>query len=201
LNTPADWIRAGNAITTIDDFASTHGGNAPVLVFVDATGAFTNDTECVNGSRGNPTDHLVKDGVPFMISNFGVDANRARWCIVGWSMGGTCAVVLTAAHPDMFSAFVDIAGDLGPNTGSKAETITRLFGGNADACAAFDPTTIITLHGSYTGVSAWFDIAATPQNQQPSAAGVTRPPIPRARTKQPTHCARSARHTASAAQS
>jgi S-formylglutathione hydrolase FrmB len=86
LNTPADWIRAGNAITTIDDFASTHGGNAPVLVFVDATGAFTNDTECVNGSRGNPTDHLVKDGVPFMISNFGVDANRARWCIVGWSM-------------------------------------------------------------------------------------------------------------------
>jgi S-formylglutathione hydrolase FrmB len=115
--------------------------------------------------------------------------------------GMVYAVVLTAAHPDMFSAFVDIAGDLGPNTGSKAETITRLFGGNADACAAFDPTTIITLHGSYTGVSAWFDIAATPQNQQPSAAGVTRPPIPRARTKQPTHCARSARHTASAAQS
>jgi S-formylglutathione hydrolase FrmB len=44
LNTPADWLRAGNAVVTIDDFASSHGGNAPVLVFVDATGAFNNDT-------------------------------------------------------------------------------------------------------------------------------------------------------------
>jgi S-formylglutathione hydrolase FrmB len=52
LNTPADWLRAGNAVQTIDDYASAHDGYAPVLVFVDATGAFDNDTECVNGNRG-----------------------------------------------------------------------------------------------------------------------------------------------------
>ena len=50
FNTPADWLRAGNAVKTVDDFAAAHGGNAPVLVFVDAGGAFNNDTECVNGS-------------------------------------------------------------------------------------------------------------------------------------------------------
>jgi S-formylglutathione hydrolase FrmB len=73
-------------------------------------------------------------------------------------MGGMCALDLTVMHPDMFSAFEDIAGDLAPNSGNRAQTIDRLFGGNAAAYAAFDPTTVITRHGPYTGISGWFDI-------------------------------------------
>jgi hypothetical protein len=64
-------------------------------------------------------------------------------------MGGTCAVDLTVMHPEMFSAFVDIAGDYFPNAGNKTQTIARLFGGNADAWATFDPTTVIDRHGPY----------------------------------------------------
>ena len=158
FNTPADWMRAGNAVKTIDDFATAHGGNAPVFVFVDSGGAFNNDTECVNGTRGNAADHLTKDVVPFMVSNYRVSPDRARWGVVGWSMGGTCAVDLTVMHPDMFSAFEDIAGDLTPNSGNKTQTIQRLFGGSAAAYAAFDPTTVITRHGPYAGVAGWFDI-------------------------------------------
>jgi S-formylglutathione hydrolase FrmB len=158
FNTPADWMRAGNAVKTIDDFATAHGGNAPVFAFVDSGGAFNNDTECVNGLRGNAADHLTKDVVPFMISHFGVSPSRANWGAAGWSMGGTCALDLTVMHPDMFSAFEDIAGDLAPNSGNKAQTIDRLFGGNAAAYAAFDPTTVITRHGPYTGIYGWFDI-------------------------------------------
>jgi S-formylglutathione hydrolase FrmB len=160
FNTPADWLRAGNAVKTIDELAATHDGNAPVFVFVDSGGAFNNDTECVNGTRGNAADHLTKDVVPEMISRFGVSRLPAHWGIVGWSMGGTCAVDLTVMHPELFSTFVDIAGDLGPGTGTKAQTIARLFGGNANAWAAFDPTTVITRHGRYTGVSGWFDISS-----------------------------------------
>jgi S-formylglutathione hydrolase FrmB len=156
FNTPADWLRAGNAITTADDFAAAHGGNAPVMVFVDSGGAFNNDTECVNGARGNAADHLTKDVVPYMTANFGVSPDRSNWGIVGWSMGGTCAVDLTTMHPDMFSAFEDIAGDTAPNSGTKTQTIARLFGGNADAYAAFDPATVITRHGPYAGVAGWF---------------------------------------------
>jgi S-formylglutathione hydrolase FrmB len=163
LNTPADWIRAGDAIRSIDDFASTHGGNAPVLVFVDATGAFDNDTECVNGPRGNAADHLTKDVVPYMISNFGVSADPANWGIVGFSMGGTCAVDLTVMHPNLFSGFVDIAGDEGPNLGTKAQTVATLFGGKANAYAAFDPTTVIVGHQRYQGVYGWFDVPGTPR--------------------------------------
>ncbi|MDM3973901.1 alpha/beta hydrolase-fold protein [Mycobacterium marseillense] len=158
INTPADWVRAGTAVDTTDAFAATHGGNAPVLVFADPGGAFDNDTECVNGSRGNAADHLTKDVVPYLVSNFGVRPDR--WGVVGWSMGGTCAVNLTVRHPAQFSAFVDIEGDLTPNTGTKEQTIADLFGGNADAWAEFDPTTVINRHGHYTGVSGWFAISS-----------------------------------------
>jgi S-formylglutathione hydrolase FrmB len=158
FNTPADWLRTGGAVKMLDDFAAAHHGNAPVVVFVDPGGAFNNDTECVNGSRGNSADHLTKDVVPYMVSKFGVSPDRARWSIVGWSMGGTCAVDLAVMHPDMFSAFEDIAGDIGPNSGNKDQTIARLFGGNADAWAAFDPRTVITKHGRYTGLAGWFDV-------------------------------------------
>nr|WP_081282527.1 alpha/beta hydrolase-fold protein [Mycobacterium asiaticum] len=160
FNTPADWARAGNAVQTMDDFAAAHDGNAPVLVFVDSGGAFNVDTECVNGRRGNAADHLTKDVVPYIFSKFGVSAQPANWGIVGWSMGGTCAVDLTVMHPTLFSAFVDVAGDLYPNAGNKAETIARLFGGSAEAWASYDPSTVIARHGPYTGVAGWFAISS-----------------------------------------
>jgi S-formylglutathione hydrolase FrmB len=169
FNTPADWLRAGDAVKTVDDYAAAHRGFAPVLVFVDSGGTFNNDTECVNGSRGNAADHLTKDVVPYLERTFGVSADRTRWGIVGWSMGGTCAVDLSVMHPETFSAFEDIAGDLGPNSGDRQQTIARLFGGNAAAWADWDPTTVITRHGGYTDVAGWFDINTTANDQLAAA--------------------------------
>jgi S-formylglutathione hydrolase FrmB len=169
FNTPADWIRVGNAITTADDFAATNRGNAPVMVFVDTGGTFNNDTECVNGPRGNSADHLLKDVVPFVEANFGTSADRANWGIVGWSMGGTCAVDLTTMHPDVFSTFEDIAGDRAPNSGTRQQTIDRLFGGNAAAYTAFDPAAVIAKHGPYQGVSGWFAISGPGPSTGPTA--------------------------------
>jgi S-formylglutathione hydrolase FrmB len=173
FNTPADWLRTGNAAKTIDELAATHGGSAPVFVFVDSGGAFNNDTECVNGSRGNAADHLTKDVVPFMVSKFGVSRDAANWGIVGWSMGGTCALDLTVMHPELFSSFVDIAGNMGPEAGTKAQTIARLFGGNAAAWAAFDPSTVIAKYGLYTGVSGWFDVSSSTPSRRHHGLSVT----------------------------
>ena len=170
FNTPADWLRTGNAAATIDMFAATHGGDAPVFVFVDAGGSFNNDTECVNGPRGNVADHLTKDVVPYMVSTFDVSPRSANWGIVGWSMGGTCAVDLTLMHPDLFGSFVYIAGDIGPNAGTKSQTIKRLFAGNAAQWAAYDPATVITRHCSYRGVAGWFAISSDPPSQLERAA-------------------------------
>ena len=56
-----------------------------MFVFVDSGGAFNNDTECVNGTRGNAADHLTKDVVPFMESSFGVSAEPSATGV--WSAG------------------------------------------------------------------------------------------------------------------
>ena len=79
--------------------------------------------ECVNGSRGNAADHLTKDVVPYVISNFGVSAAPKNWALLGWSTGGTCALTLSVTHPELFSTFVDLDGQLGPNAGNKEQTI------------------------------------------------------------------------------
>ena len=92
-------------------------------MFVDSGGSFNNDTECVNGPRGNAADHLIKDVRPYVVDQFGASDKAANWAVVGWSMGGTCAVDLTVMHPDMFSTFEDIAGDHGPTAGTKEQTI------------------------------------------------------------------------------
>jgi S-formylglutathione hydrolase FrmB len=112
--------------------------------------------------------------VPYLISNFRVSAEPTGWGIVGWSMGGTCAVDLTVMHPDTFSAFVDIAGDAAPNVGNEAQTIATLFGGNADKYASYDPSTVITKHGRYRGVYGWFDIPGIPllQHRSITATGI-----------------------------
>jgi len=103
-----------------------------------------------------------------------VSPDRANWGVVGWSMGGTCAVDLTVMHPDTFSAFEDIAGDLAPNTGTEPESVKRLFGGNAAMYASYDPTNVITRHGPYRGITGWFDVNGTSgtarPNQQAAAA-------------------------------
>jgi S-formylglutathione hydrolase FrmB len=158
FNTPADWIRIGNAVATLDAFAATHGGQAPVAVFADSNGAFSVDTECVDGVRGNAATHLTADVVPDIVAKFSVSADQRNWGVVGFSSGGTCALLLAVKHPDVFSTFIDIGGDLGPNAGSKSQTIDRLFGGNAEAWSAFDPSTVISRHGPYTNLSGLFAV-------------------------------------------
>jgi S-formylglutathione hydrolase FrmB len=153
---PDNWVRVGQAVRTADAYAASHGGQAPILVFVDATGSFHNDTECVNGPHGNAEDHLVKDVPEFISATFGASRDPHRWGVVGFSMGGTCAIGLTVEHPSTFGHFVDIEGDLGPNTGNKAQTITHLYGGSVAAWEAHDPLTVMARHGRYTGISGRF---------------------------------------------
>lgn len=184
FHTPADWIRAGGAVATADAFAAAHDGQAPVLVFPDVGGSFTNDTECVDGPRGNVSAHLTEDVVPYVVSRFGT--RPAGWGVVGFSMGGTCAVHLTVRHPELFAAFVDIGGDIAPNVGSDDETIRHLFGGSRQAWSRFDPRQVMTTHGRYTGIAGWFsvigdhraepaaacDAGADPDNQARAAAAL-----------------------------
>jgi S-formylglutathione hydrolase FrmB len=173
---PSDWPVAADVVTTLDRFAAAHGGNAPVVVFPDTTGSLSNDTECVNGPRGNASDHLVKDFVPFVVSRFGVSPDPAQWALVGWSSGGTCAVMTAVKYPELFGTFIALDGQLGPNTGTKRQTIARLFGGDEQAWNAFDPRTIVEKHGPYPNVAAWLGVSEKMPAEHRAAGD--RPPAP-----------------------
>jgi S-formylglutathione hydrolase FrmB len=153
---PENWVRIGNAVRTSQAYAALHHGFAPILAFVDATASFGNDTECVNGPHGMAEDHLVRDIPPFMSATFGASRDPRAWAVAGFSMGGTCAVGLAVEHPTTFGHFVDISGDLTPNTGNKAQTIANLYGGSVAAWAAHDPLTVMTRHGRYPALTGRF---------------------------------------------
>jgi S-formylglutathione hydrolase FrmB len=77
-------------------------------------------------------------------------------------MGGTCAVDLAVMHPELFDTFDDIAGDAGPEVGTKVQTIARLYGGDAAAWARFDPATVLAAHPPYPDTAGWFDDSSAP---------------------------------------
>lgn len=161
FNTPADWIRIGNIVPIVDAYAAAHHGAAPILVFPDVGGRFNNDTECVDGPRGAVADHLTDEVRPFTVDTFHAAASPDAWGVVGWSMGGTCAVDLVTMHPDLFHTFDDIAGDAAPASGDRAQTIDRLFGGSVAAYDSYDPTVVMRRHGAYQGVHGVFDETST----------------------------------------
>jgi len=190
FNTAADWIRSANAVGTIDEFAARNGGNAPVFVFADSGGAFNNDTGCVNGVRGNAADHLTQDVVPYLVKNFHVSDDPAHWGLVGWSSGGTCAINLTVKYPELFSTFVNIDGDFAPNAGNKAQTIDRLFGGNAAAYEQWYPPSVMESHGPYEGVAGWFAVSENATIPAISGAALQEGPAEPSPESNPTQAAR-----------
>jgi S-formylglutathione hydrolase FrmB len=162
LDTPQRWINSGNAVDTADAFAAQHGGNAPILVVVDTAGQEGVDTECVNGVHGAVENHLVQELPQFGISHFHASSDPAKSGIVGWSMGGTCAVDLATMHPERFSGFVDIAGYLRPDAGDRDDTIENLYGGNAAAYDLYDPIQAMNKHGKYAHTEGWFQVSGDP---------------------------------------
>ncbi|NUR99473.1 MAG: esterase family protein, partial [Kribbellaceae bacterium] len=171
---PVDWVRLGNAVQIADQYAAQHNGYAPILVFVDATGGFSNDTECVNGPRGRAEDHLVRDIPRYVVTTFGATGDPRRWGVAGFSMGGTCSLGLVVEHPDVFRHFVDIDGDLTPNSGNPQQTLADLYGGSVRDRALHDPMTVMRTHGRYVGVSGLFLVAASETIHRREAGDLSR---------------------------
>jgi enterochelin esterase-like enzyme len=171
---PGDWVRLGNAVQDSDTYAHRHHGFAPILVFTDSTANFDNDTECVNGPRGNSADHLDQDIPHFIESTFGASTDPRQWAVAGFSMGGTCALDLVVEHPSTFGHFIDISGDLAPNSGDAAQTLATLYGGNVAAEQANEPLLVMHAHGTYHGVSGLFLTSTAELRHQHEAAELSR---------------------------
>jgi S-formylglutathione hydrolase FrmB len=157
--TPIDWMRAGGAQATDEAYAAAHQGVAPILVVVDPNGSITGDTECVDGPQGNVETYLTVDVPAFITATLHLRRDPAKWAIVGFSEGGTCALDLVLAHQNLFRHLVDLSGDPKPSLGGPRRTLTDLFGGSLATQQAHDPFRAMAKH-SYPGVTAWFAAGA-----------------------------------------
>lgn len=156
-SSPDIWATGGGAVADANAYARAHHGVAPVMLFIDDNGSWNGDTECVNGPRGQAETYVTQDVVHFAEDTLQVTSDPAKWGIVGFSEGGTCAFDLALRHPDLFHHFVDLAGDAAPNVPGGTERL--LFGGSAVAMDANQPAWL--LHhpmGDDHVLTAWFGV-------------------------------------------
>lgn len=168
---PTDWTDGGLAPSTADAWAAQHGGAAPVLVMPDINGSLTGDSECVDSPRGNVETYLTVD-VPATIGPMlGTLPPGPAWVVAGLSEGGTCSIMLALRHPDMFTAFGDFGGLVGPRVGETnadtADTVTELFGGSQQAFLAHEPAALLQ-NGHFPQLGGWFQVGA--EDAQPLQA-------------------------------
>ncbi len=168
-----NWEQAGEVVPLADAWARTHGGVAPIMVFVSGNGAADRDTECVNGTQGPAETFLARSVPRFITERLGVAPDPARWGVVGFSEGGTCAIGLATEHPGVFGRFVDISGELVPSFGTDIETTLRgLYAGDERALLHHEPMWLLATH-SYRGSVGWFAAGAQDRYHERIAARLT----------------------------
>lgn len=155
---PQDWLNTGLQ-KTMDLFAKSHNGITPLVFIVDDTGSINNDTECVNSSKGNVETYLTIDVPNFIKQNFRVDTSPKNWAIGGYSMGGTCSIMLTLDHPNIFNYFIDLGGEAFPEDGNNQRTLETLFNGSVLNQKEHTPSILLQTH-TYKEIGGFFGYGA-----------------------------------------
>jgi enterochelin esterase-like enzyme len=168
---PVDWTRGGFADVTADEYASEHHGFAPILVLPDVNGAWTADSECVDGRRGNAQTYLTVDVRNAVIARFHARRDARGWAIAGLSEGAYCAVQIGLRHPTLYGAIGDFSGETGPSVGGGVRGLQRLFRGTrAQAlrqAASYNPAQILRRWNGLVRPPIWFEVG-TDDNTAPA---------------------------------
>ncbi len=138
-----DWLDSGGLATVMDQFATDHEGLAPIVVMADALGGPLVNPVCADTSAAKVDTYLSQDPPTWITANLQALPDHRSWAIGGFSYGGTCSLQMAVNHPDVYSSFVDIAGQAEPTLGTRAETVDQLFGGDESAFLAINPLTIM----------------------------------------------------------
>jgi S-formylglutathione hydrolase FrmB len=91
----------------------------------------------------------------------------------GISFGGTCALQLAVAHPDVFPTFIDFSGQSGPTLGTHARTVAATFGGDEAAFDAVDPLHELATR-RYPRSAGYLTVGARDHFYRPQALEVAR---------------------------
>lgn len=160
---PVDWINGGDFVRTLDNFASKHHGEAPIVVVPDLNGAHRADSECIRTADGKNTErYLTVDVVNWVRSHFARTVGLSKWWLAGLSEGGVCSVMLALRHPYLYSAFGDFSGLAAPLVDhlTQAQSDRQLYGLDAKNKRAHEPLWLLG-HRRYPGMPAWFECGAS----------------------------------------
>jgi S-formylglutathione hydrolase FrmB len=166
-----DFLGAMELVKYADAFAADHGGKTPVIVMPNA--GSPNDTECADSQKYGKIETYLTTDVPNWIRSWNVLTDRIQppgkgWIIGGYSMGGTCSLMLALRHPELFQTFADYGGDaFGTGDGipadqQRTQTIRDLFGGDAQAFDSRDPSKQLTTK-KFPAMGGWFGVGGADQ--------------------------------------
>jgi enterochelin esterase-like enzyme len=155
---PMNDFETANLHPMLEAFQKAHNGLSPIVIAPDQLGAPYANPMCVDSPLGNSATYLTVDVPAWIRSHLHVRPDAASWAIGGFSQGGTCAIQLGAAHPDIFGAIVDVSGELVPRNGTPQHTIDVGFGGNAAAYERAKPVNILAAHAPYQDMTAIFGV-------------------------------------------
>jgi enterochelin esterase-like enzyme len=158
-----DWLDGGRLAQQMDAWANAHAGLAPIVVMPDALGGETANPLCMDSALGRADTYLARDVTAWATATLQPDPDHARWAVGGFSYGGTCALQLAVAHPDLFPTFFDASGQQAPTLGTHAATVAATFGGDATAFANVDPLTELARH-PHPGTAGYLVVGAQDRN-------------------------------------
>ncbi|MFF2297316.1 alpha/beta hydrolase [Arthrobacter sp. NPDC058127] len=157
---PADWLTGGLLEPTMNTFAARHGGVAPVVVVVDPNGSDTANTMCMDSLIARADTYLSIDVPRWINQTLEVSADPRKWAVGGFSFGATCAVQMTALHPEIYPSFIAFSGEREPSLGpDRQRTIQTAFGGDSAAFEALTPLNLMKQR-SYDGHAGYFAVGA-----------------------------------------
>jgi enterochelin esterase-like enzyme len=129
---------------SLDRFAADHDGLAPIVVAVDHLGgSSSNNPLCVDGYQGDAQTYVNADVPAFVARTFNVLPDRVYWTLAGFSNGGECAIKSVAQFPAVWGNAIDISGELEPDLGTDADTLTDGFGGSQADYDEAKPLTVL----------------------------------------------------------
>ena len=154
---PSNIFTSGQLGSTLDKFASEHGGLAPIIVAADQLGTEYDNPMCIDGPLGNSQTYLSTDVPNWIQASLPVSLERTSWTIGGFSQGGICSLQLAAEFPEVYGSFIDISGDEKPTLGDDASTLALGFNGDKAAYEAAQPLNFLKKR-DYSDVRAVFAV-------------------------------------------
>ena len=113
--TPQTWFGNMAGQKELGTLVQQHASTPFVLVAVNISPVKGVNTDCTDIPGGPQVATYITDDVRTMIERtFRVSTDRSGWGMMGYSEGGLCAGKLLVQYPQLFSAAVQMSGDVRP---------------------------------------------------------------------------------------